>query len=54
MIGERDAPGTDCIEELLRSNGDRIDVEVVPGAGYFLLEERPALVEERVLEFLAG
>jgi pimeloyl-ACP methyl ester carboxylesterase len=54
MIGERDALGTDCIEELLRSNADRIDVEVVPGAGHFLLEERPALVEERVLEFLAG
>jgi hypothetical protein len=38
MIGERDALGADRIEELLRSNADRIDVEVVPGAGHFLLD----------------
>ena len=37
---------------LLDGHGD-VEVEVIPGAGHFLPEERPALVNEAALRFFS-
>lgn len=53
MIGERDLLYDEDLLDLLRANSDQLEIEVVPGAGHFLPEERPELIRERVLAFLA-
>jgi pimeloyl-ACP methyl ester carboxylesterase len=53
MIGDRDLLYDDEVPELVRANADRVEVEVVRGAGHFLPEERPEHIRDRVLQFLA-
>jgi pimeloyl-ACP methyl ester carboxylesterase len=54
LIGERDLFYDPSLEKLLRLNADDIELEAVAGARHFLPEERPDVVRDRVLEFLAG
>ena len=53
MIGDRDLLHDEGTEAHVRANADRIEVEAVPDTGHFLPEERPDLVRDRVLAFLA-
>ena len=52
LIGEKD-PVAGGADDGYRDFADRITFERVPGAGHFLPEQRPELVTERLLEFLA-
>ena len=52
LVGERD-PVAGGADDGYRDFTDRMTLERVPGARHFLPEERPELVSERLLEFLA-
>ncbi len=52
LIGERDPLGA-ALAAGFERHGEDAAHEVVPGAGHFLPEERPALVAERALELFA-
>jgi pimeloyl-ACP methyl ester carboxylesterase len=52
MIGDGDPLFDLEAVNALSSHGDRVQTEVVPGAGHFLPEEKPDLVRDRVLAFL--
>jgi pimeloyl-ACP methyl ester carboxylesterase len=54
LIGEKDIFHSPGFEDLLRSNVDNIELEPIAGASHFIAEEKPELVRERVLDFLAG
>ncbi len=47
------AISTDLIEGY-ESHADEMRVELVPGCGHFIADERPDLVGERAVEFLAA
>jgi pimeloyl-ACP methyl ester carboxylesterase len=51
LIGERDLYVTPKLLEGWEPYADQMRVEVVPGAGHFLVDVRPELVSERALEF---
>jgi pimeloyl-ACP methyl ester carboxylesterase len=53
LIGKRDIFYDPGLEKLLRLNADDIELEAIDGAVHFLPEERPDVVRDRVLEFLA-
>lgn len=53
MIGDRDLLYEAAIVQDLAAHGDDVTIEVIPGAGHFVPEERPDLVRDRVLSFLA-
>ncbi len=53
LIGEHDPLGAALAAGFERHGADA-SYEVVPGAGHFLPEERPAVVAERALELLGG
>jgi pimeloyl-ACP methyl ester carboxylesterase len=53
VVGERDPV---IPARLVRDQAARVealDVEIVPGAGHFIVDERPELVSDRVLRFFA-
>jgi pimeloyl-ACP methyl ester carboxylesterase len=53
ILGQRDPiiPARLAREQAARA--DALDVEIVPGAGHLIVDERPELVSDRVLRFLA-
>jgi pimeloyl-ACP methyl ester carboxylesterase len=53
LIGEHDPLGAKLAAGFER-HGIDASWDVVPGAGHFLPEERPALVAERALALLSG
>ena len=53
LIGEHDPLGAALAAGFERHGADAA-YEVVPGAGHFLPEERPAVVAERALELIGG
>jgi pimeloyl-ACP methyl ester carboxylesterase len=54
LIGKKDLLYDPGLEELLRMNADDVEVEAIDDASHFIPEEKPELVRDRVLGFLAG
>jgi pimeloyl-ACP methyl ester carboxylesterase len=54
LFGARDLYLTPKLVEGYEPYADQMRVEVVPGAGHFLVDERPGLVADRAREFLGG
>jgi pimeloyl-ACP methyl ester carboxylesterase len=54
LIGKKDLFYSPGLESLLRSNADQIELEAIDGASHFVAEEKPELVRDRVLDFLAS
>jgi pimeloyl-ACP methyl ester carboxylesterase len=52
-VGEEDPIIEVHENEFLATHADDLVLELVPGAGHFLVEERPEWVCERVLGYLA-
>jgi pimeloyl-ACP methyl ester carboxylesterase len=51
LFGDRDLYVTPELLEGWEQHADDMRVEIVPGGGHFLVDERPELVSERALEF---
>jgi pimeloyl-ACP methyl ester carboxylesterase len=54
LHGEDDTVLRPALVESLRPHADDLTIEYVPGAGHFVVDERPELVAERALAFFAG
>jgi pimeloyl-ACP methyl ester carboxylesterase len=54
LFGARDRYVTPKLLEGYEPHADEMRVELVPGAGHFLVDEQPGLVAERALEFFDG
>ena len=53
LFGTDDPVMTEAMFELAPGAAADYEVELVPGVGHFIVDERPELVRDRVLEFLA-
>ena len=54
MFGNADLVITERMLEGVQEHADDLELEVVPGVGHFIVDERPELVAERALEFFAA
>ena len=54
LAGDKDLAIPAAQVERVAAESPSVEVEVVPGAGHFLVDERPELVAERALGFLLG
>lgn len=53
LFGAKDLYVAPRLVELARPNAAKFDVEMVPGCGHFIVDERPELVIERARSFLS-
>jgi pimeloyl-ACP methyl ester carboxylesterase len=51
LFGDRDAAAPARNVRSAAARADVVELELVPGAGHFIVDERPELVSERALEF---
>ncbi len=54
LAGDKDPVIPAAQVERVAAESSAVEVELVPGAGHFLVDERPELVAERALGFLLG
>ena len=54
LAGDKDLAIPAAQVERVAAESPSVEVELVPGAGHFLVDERPELVAERALGFLLG
>lgn len=58
MVGERDSfmsyPGSNDMMGSLSAFAPKLDVVTMPGSGHYLQQERPAHVNERLIQFVEG
>jgi len=54
LFGQEDLVITERMLSGFEGHADEMELEIVPGVGHFIVDERPELVTERALRFFAG